>query len=66
MSENKAASNSFPFASILTLIFITLKLLGKITWSWWWVLSPAWISLALVVLLFAVAFVALYLKEQKK
>jgi uncharacterized integral membrane protein len=26
---------------ILTLIFITLKVLGLITWSWWVVLSPA-------------------------
>ena len=41
--------NSFPFLSILTLIFITLKLTGYITWSWWWVLSPIWISFLLVI-----------------
>jgi membrane protein YdbS with pleckstrin-like domain len=35
------------FISSLTLIFITLKLLGKINWSWWWVLSPLWISLGI-------------------
>jgi hypothetical protein len=23
---------------------IALKLAGVITWSWWWVLSPLWIS----------------------
>jgi hypothetical protein len=28
----------------LTLIFVTLKLVGFITWSWWWVLSPIWIG----------------------
>jgi len=28
----------------LTLIFVTLKLVGFITWSWWWVLSPIWID----------------------
>lgn len=27
---------------VLTLIFITLKLMGHIDWSWWWVLSPMW------------------------
>lgn len=32
------------FTSVLTLIFITLKLLDVITWSWWWVLSPIWIG----------------------
>jgi ABC-type dipeptide/oligopeptide/nickel transport system permease component len=26
---------------VLTLIFVTLKVLGVITWSWWVVLSPA-------------------------
>jgi len=28
------------FAGLLTLIFITLKLMGTIAWSWWWVLVP--------------------------
>lgn len=27
---------------LLTVIFATLKLCGKIDWSWWWVLSPLW------------------------
>jgi hypothetical protein len=39
------------FFGILTLIFITLKLLGNITWSWLWVLSPTWIPLAIVLVL---------------
>ena len=29
---------------IVPLTFIVLKLTGAITWSWWWVLSPIWIS----------------------
>lgn len=29
------------FIHVLTLIFITLKLIGVITWSWWLVLLPA-------------------------
>jgi energy-coupling factor transporter transmembrane protein EcfT len=49
----------FPFLGILTLIFITLKLTGHITWSWLWVLSPLWIPLAL----FAVLVVALVVWE---
>jgi hypothetical protein len=32
------------FVGLLTIVFIVLKLLDKITWSWWWVLSPLWIS----------------------
>lgn len=38
------ASSGVGFPALLTIVFITLKLLGKIDWSWWWVLSPMWIS----------------------
>lgn len=32
------------FIGLLTLLFIALKLTSAISWSWWWVLSPLWIS----------------------
>lgn len=28
------------FLELLTLMFIGMKLLGVINWSWWWVLFP--------------------------
>ena len=37
--------------TLLAIVFITLKLLGVsavATWSWWWVLAPLWIPVALV------------------
>ena len=41
--------------TILTVIFVVLKLVGVIDWSWWWVLSPLWISflisMALIIIL---------------
>lgn len=37
-------------AGPLLLIFVSLKLTGVIGWSWFWVLSPAWIAAALVAL----------------
>ena len=36
------------FFGLLTIAFIVLKLLKVITWSWWWVLAPTWIPMALV------------------
>lgn len=33
---------------ILLIIFIVLKLVGAITWSWWWILSPLWLSLCFI------------------
>lgn len=36
------------FLGLLALVFITLKLIGVITWSWAWVLAPIWIPIVLV------------------
>lgn len=35
------------FVVLLTGLFIFLKLAGIINWSWWWVISPILISVAL-------------------
>ena len=50
---SRSSSGGIGFAGLLTILFIGLKLTGYITWSWFWVLSPLWISagLALAVLL---------------
>lgn len=48
---NKKASGGVGFVGLLTIVFITLKLLKVISWSWWWVLSPIWIDLLLVIVL---------------
>ena len=29
---------------LLTVLFVGLKLTNYIDWSWWWVVSPIWIS----------------------
>jgi len=49
MSQNNTSSSCIGFTGLLGIVFIVLKLTGFINWSWWWVLSPLWISLALVV-----------------
>ena len=28
------------FTELLTIVFVVLKLIGTIDWSWWWVLLP--------------------------
>jgi hypothetical protein len=48
-------TSKFPFLGILALIFITLKLTGYITWSWWWVLAPIWLPITIVILFVVVA-----------
>ena len=42
---------------VLFIVFLVLKLCGVIGWSWWWVTSPLWIPLALIVMLFVVLLI---------
>lgn len=30
------------FFGLLTIVFVTLKLIGVIDWTWVWVLAPLW------------------------
>jgi predicted tellurium resistance membrane protein TerC len=41
---SSSSSPSIGFVGLLTILFIGLKLTGNVSWSWWWVLSPLWIS----------------------
>lgn len=67
MSQSTSSSSSgIGFAGLLTVAFIVLKLTGVIAWSWLWVLSPIWISVALVLVIIALAFVALLIKDRRK
>ena len=52
MSNTASASGGIGFFGLLTIVFITLKLLDVVQWSWWWVFAPLYIPL--VVLLGAV------------
>lgn len=40
-------------AWLLTIVFVVLKLTEVIAWSWWWILSPLWISFLLMGILAA-------------
>jgi hypothetical protein len=43
--------NGIGFTGVLGVAFIILKIIGKITWPWIWVLSPLWIPFVIVVLI---------------
>jgi hypothetical protein len=59
-NENRSSGGGgMGIAGVLGVAFIILRLCNVIKWSWWWVLAPFWIPLALVVV---GAFVATLLK----
>lgn len=60
---NSSSSGGISFIGVLTILFITLKLTNVIHWSWLWVLSPIWISWALVLVVLAVCFLIALVKR---
>ena len=67
MNESKqttiATGTSLP--TLLTVLFIALKLCGIIDWSWWWVLSPIPITLGIAVVVFAVVITVLMIGKKE-
>lgn len=53
------------FTEILTIVFVVLKLMGIISWSWWLVLLPEIIAIVLYVA-FLLIIIAVGFHEEKK
>lgn len=58
MNNGKNMPKGLGIADVLAVVFVVLKLVGVINWSWWWVLSPLWISIALIILCAGIMVIA--------
>jgi len=66
MSDKQSASGGIGFCGLLTIVFITLKLVKVIDWSWAWVLAPIWIPVAILIfVLLVVLSVQVFLLRRK-
>lgn len=45
--------------TVVGVVFVTLKCMGFIAWSWWWVLAPFWAPPAIALCFYAIS-VAMY------
>ena len=61
-NNSNSKSGGIGFTGLLTIVFITLKLLNVINWSWWWVLSPIWITTILVL---AIVIISILLTSKR-
>jgi membrane protein YdbS with pleckstrin-like domain len=62
MSDNtNNTSGGIGFVGLLTIVFIILKLTKVISWSWWWVISPIWISIALGLLIVLLPLIIIWI-----
>lgn len=59
------SSGGIGFTGLLTVVFIVLKLTDVIAWPWWWVLSPLWIPLALVLIIGGIVALTLWIGDRK-
>ena len=59
-------SNGIGFLGLLTIVFIVLKLTNVIAWSWWWVLAPLWIPVALLIVIMGLIFIWAIIPHIKK
>ena len=56
MEKKSRRSGTDPVVA-LTLIFVVLKAMGLISWSWLWVLSPIWLTFLFFAAIFSVILV---------
>lgn len=63
---SKESSNSgVSFMGMLTILFIALKLTNYIDWSWWWVLSPMWLPVSVLLIAAGLLSVIKYVRNVK-
>lgn len=58
-------SGGIGFVGVLQITFVVLKLCKVIDWSWWWVLSPIWISTALTILVVLIGIIVIYVRDKR-
>ena len=63
MSESSVSRGGIGFTGILTVVLITLKLVDKIDWSWWWVLAPMWLPPLVILVVMGLALLAVVIAE---
>ena len=51
MNSDNNYRAGFSLGDVLLVVFVILKLCKVINWSWFWVLSPLWISLIIYIIL---------------
>ena len=61
----KKESGGIGFVGVLQITFVVLKLCKVIDWSWWWVLSPIWISTALTILVVLIGIIVIYVRDKR-
>jgi hypothetical protein len=60
--NNSGGNCGIGFFGVLAIVFIVLKLLGVVTFSWLWVLAPIWIPFVIWLVIVAIVTIVTIIK----
>lgn len=63
--KNPSPATGLSLPVVVFVVFLILKLTDLVKWSWWWITSPLWIVVALVVALAITSFCVLAFRVKK-
>lgn len=57
---NTSSNNSggVGICGVMFIVFLVLKLVGTIDWSWWWITSPLWIPFGVLLIVMGLIGIA--------
>lgn len=62
--NNVNVNSGISFMGVLQIVFIVLKLVKVISWSWIWVLSPTWIPLSITIICLLIVWIIYKIEER--
>lgn len=62
--QKDTGNSGIGFFGVLAILFITLKLLNIISWSWLWVLAPIWLPIIVVTGLLGIVWLTIHIKDR--
>ena len=65
MTKQVNNNNGIGFLGLLAIVFITLKLTGFITWSWWWITAPLWGGFVIGITILLIILIIIWRKDVK-
>jgi len=57
MSEKIQINGGVGLPSLVFIVFLILKLVGTIDWSWWWITAPLWIPIVIVIIIVIIVLI---------
>jgi membrane protein YdbS with pleckstrin-like domain len=61
MNQIHINSTGIGFMGFLFIVFFILKVLGHLTWSWWWITAPLWMPTVITIVILALFGISVFI-----